>query len=167
MPPYTPFCNILQNDTDTLSRPVIIPKDKFRRHKPTSFPGCANDEDVLANIEKHQQEGQKIENYAFDLKRLEPFRYRFTDALRAVTRIAIREARIKELRIELVKSQKLSRYVRNFFYSTCSHANPSAVRRAPRIPVPSSSRSESQSSRKNSATSQACSRLPSPWWPQS
>jgi ATP-dependent RNA helicase DDX56/DBP9 len=92
----------------------IIPKDKFRRHKPTSFASCANDEEVLAKVEKHQKEGQKVENYGFDLKKLEPFRYRFADALRAVTRIAIREARIKELRMELVKSQKLSRYVRTF-----------------------------------------------------
>jgi hypothetical protein len=71
---------------------------------------------VLAKVEKHQKEGQKVENYGFDLKKLEPFRYRFADALRAVTRIAIREARIKELRMELVKSQKLSRYVRAFFF---------------------------------------------------
>jgi len=89
----------------------IIPKDKYRRHKPTSFPGGEHDEEVLAKVEKHQKEGQKIENYGFDMKRLEPFRYRFADALRAVTRIAIREARIKELRQELLKSQKLSRYV--------------------------------------------------------
>ena len=44
------------------------------------------------------------------MKRLEPFRYRFADALRAVTKIAVREARIKEIRMELAKSQKLSRY---------------------------------------------------------
>ncbi|ORY18147.1 P-loop containing nucleoside triphosphate hydrolase protein [Clohesyomyces aquaticus] len=88
----------------------IIPKDKYRRHKPTTFAGCENDEEVLQKVEKHQKEGQKVEDYAFDMKRLEPFRYRFADALRAVTRIAIREARIKELRSELLKSQKLSRY---------------------------------------------------------
>ncbi|KAF2184016.1 ATP-dependent RNA helicase dbp9 [Zopfia rhizophila CBS 207.26] len=88
----------------------IIPEDKFRKHKPTSFSGCENDEEVLRKVEKHQKEGQKVENYGFDMKRLEPFRYRFADALRAVTRIAIREARIKELRQELLKSQKLSRY---------------------------------------------------------
>lgn len=89
----------------------IIPKDKYRRHKPTTFAGCENDEEVLKKVEKHQKEGQKVEDYAFDMKRLEPFRYRFADALRAVTRIAIREARVKELRQELLKSQKLSRYV--------------------------------------------------------
>jgi ATP-dependent RNA helicase DDX56/DBP9 len=89
----------------------VIPKDKFRKHKPSSCPDCENDEEVLRKIEKHQKDGQKIENYGFDLKKLEPFRYRFNDALRAVTKIAVREARIKELRSELLKSEKLSRYV--------------------------------------------------------
>lgn len=89
----------------------IIPKDKYRKHKSTTFAACENDEEILTKVEKHQEEGQKLENYNFDMKRLEPFRYRFGDALRSVTRIAIREARIKEIRLELSKSQKLSRYV--------------------------------------------------------
>lgn len=88
----------------------MIPKDQYRKHKPTTFPGAENDEEVLKKIEKHQKPGQKIEDWQFDMKRLEPFRYRFADALRAVTRIAVREARIKEIRMELTKSQKLSRY---------------------------------------------------------
>ncbi|KAH8727759.1 P-loop containing nucleoside triphosphate hydrolase protein [Phaeosphaeriaceae sp. PMI808] len=88
----------------------IIPKEKYRKHKPTTFASCENDEEVLKKVEKHQEAGQKLENYNFDMKRLEPFRYRFGDALRSVTRIAIREARIKEIRLELSKSQKLSRY---------------------------------------------------------
>lgn len=95
----------------------IIPKEKYRKHKPTSFAGCENDEEVLKKVEKHQQEGQKLENYNFDMKRLEPFRYRFADALKSVTRIAIREARIKEIHSELAKSQKLSRYVSSFLPS--------------------------------------------------
>lgn len=89
----------------------IIPKDKYRKHKPTTFAACENDEEVLVKVEKNQKDGQKVENYNFDMKRLEPFRYRFGDALRSVTKIAIREARIKEIRMELSKSQKLSRYV--------------------------------------------------------
>lgn len=89
----------------------VIPKDKYRKHRPTTIPECEHDEEVLAKIESHQKEGQKIEQYGFDLKKLEPFRYRFADALRAVTKIAVREARVKELRTELLKSQKLTRYV--------------------------------------------------------
>jgi len=90
----------------------IIPKDKYRKHKSTTFPACEHDEEVLAKVEAHQEAGQKLEDYKFDMKRLEPFRYRFGDALRSVTRIAIREARVKELRLELSKSEKLARYVR-------------------------------------------------------
>ncbi|KAI4614065.1 ATP-dependent DNA/RNA helicase [Alternaria viburni] len=88
----------------------IIPKEKYRKHKPTTFAGCEHDEEVLKKVEQHQEEGQKLEDYQFDMKRLEPFRYRFADALKSVTRIAIREARIKEIHMELAKSQKLSRY---------------------------------------------------------
>jgi ATP-dependent RNA helicase DDX56/DBP9 len=91
----------------------IIPKDKYRKHKSTTFAGCENDEEVLKKVESHQENGQKLEDYRFDMKRLEAFRYRFGDALRSVTRIAIREARIKEIRLELSKSEKLSRYVRS------------------------------------------------------
>jgi superfamily II DNA/RNA helicase len=91
----------------------IIPKEKFRKHKPTSFPGAEHDEEILQKVEKHQLEGQTLENYQLDMAKLEAFRYRFTDALRSVTRIAIREARLKELRLELSKSEKLSRYVRS------------------------------------------------------
>lgn len=98
----------------------IIPKDKYRKHKPTTFLACENDEEVLEKVEKHQKDGQKLEDYKFDMKRLEPFRYRFGDALRSVTRIAIREARIKEIRMELSKSQKLSRYVR---HASCTYLN--------------------------------------------
>jgi hypothetical protein len=39
----------------------IIPKDKYRKHKPTTFAGCENDEEVLKQVEKHLQEGQKLE----------------------------------------------------------------------------------------------------------
>ncbi|KAL1604945.1 ATP-dependent DNA/RNA helicase [Paraconiothyrium brasiliense] len=88
----------------------MIPKDQYRKHKSTTFAGSENDEEVLKKIDKHQKPGQKIEDWSFDMQRLEPFRYRFADALRAVTRIAVREARIKEIRMELTKSQKLSRY---------------------------------------------------------
>jgi ATP-dependent RNA helicase DDX56/DBP9 len=46
----------------------------------------------------------------FDKKELESFRYRANDALRAVSRVAVREARTRELRQELLKSAKLERH---------------------------------------------------------
>ncbi|EON65606.1 ATP-dependent RNA helicase dbp9 [Coniosporium apollinis CBS 100218] len=89
----------------------IIPKDKFRKHKPTSIPSAEHDEEVLAKIIKSQEKkGNKVLPFQFDMARLEGFRYRMADALRHVTRIAVREARTRELRNELLKSEKLKRH---------------------------------------------------------
>lgn len=89
----------------------VIPKDQYRKHKPTSIESCRNDEEVLAKIMKSQEKrGNKVQPYHFDMKALEGFRYRLADALRAVTRIAVREARARELRQELLKSEKLKRH---------------------------------------------------------
>ncbi|OCL06887.1 ATP-dependent RNA helicase DBP9 [Glonium stellatum] len=89
----------------------VIPKELYRKHKPTSFLTTEHDEEVLAKITKHQEKkGNIVQPYHFDMKRLDGFRYRLADALRAVTRIAIREARVRELRQELLKSEKLKRH---------------------------------------------------------
>ncbi|KAI9696675.1 MAG: ATP-dependent DNA/RNA helicase [Bogoriella megaspora] len=89
----------------------VIPKDQHRKHKPTSIPSTEHDEEVIARIIRHQEKkGQSVQPYQFDMKKLDGFRYRMADALRAVTRIAIREARARELRQELLKSEKLKRH---------------------------------------------------------
>jgi ATP-dependent RNA helicase DDX56/DBP9 len=44
------------------------------------------------------------------MKQVEAFRYRMNDAIRAVTRVSVREARTRELRQELMKSEKLKRH---------------------------------------------------------
>lgn len=41
------------------------------------------------------------------MEEVEPFRYRARDAWRAVTRIAVHEARIKEIKMEMFNSEKL------------------------------------------------------------
>jgi len=41
------------------------------------------------------------------MEEIEAFRYRARDAWRAVTRIAVREARIQEIKIEMMQSKKL------------------------------------------------------------
>lgn len=45
--------------------------------------------------------------YQFKLEEVEGFRYRAKDAWRAVTRIAVREARLKEIKQEIFNCQKL------------------------------------------------------------
>jgi ATP-dependent RNA helicase DDX56/DBP9 len=89
----------------------IIPTELFRKHRPTSIESAKNDEKVLAKIVKHQKKaGKEVKDYAFDMKQVDAFRYRMGDALRAVTGVAVREARTRELREELIKSEKLKRH---------------------------------------------------------
>ncbi|KAI0180229.1 DEAD-domain-containing protein [Hypoxylon sp. FL1284] len=89
----------------------VIPKEKFRKHIPTSIDTAENDEKVLARIVKQQaKKGHEVKPYNFDMKAVEAFRYRMNDALRAVTKVAVREARLRELKQELLKSESLKRH---------------------------------------------------------
>ena len=44
------------------------------------------------------------------MEELDGFRYRARDAWRSVTKIAVREARLKEIKLELLNSEKLKSY---------------------------------------------------------
>ncbi|CEJ91814.1 Putative ATP-dependent RNA helicase dbp9 [[Torrubiella] hemipterigena] len=89
----------------------VVPKELYRKHVPTSIASAEKDEKVLARIMKQQaKKGKEIKPYNFDPEQVDSFRYRMNDALRAVTKVAIREARTRELRQELLKSDKLKRY---------------------------------------------------------
>ncbi|KAI5308962.1 ATP-dependent DNA/RNA helicase [Ascosphaera atra] len=88
-----------------------VPSELYGKHKPTSFPTAKHDESVLARIVKRQaKQGQEVKPYNFDMKQVDAFRYRMNDALRAVTRLAVQEARAKEIRQELLKSEKLRKH---------------------------------------------------------
>ena len=87
----------------------VVPAEEWGKNK---IVGCVEstkrDEKVFAKIEAEQAaRGSKIKEYVFDMKQVEAFRYRMEDALRAVTRSAIKEARIKELKNEILNSDKL------------------------------------------------------------
>ena len=89
----------------------VIPTSEYRKHKPTTFHSTKNDEEVLAAITKDQtSKGKEVKPYHFDMKQVNAFRYRMNDALRAVTGVAVREARVREIEQELLKSEKLKRY---------------------------------------------------------
>ena len=89
----------------------VVPAEQYRKHKPTTLASAQQDEEVLKKIMGVQQKkGKEIKDYHFDMKQVDSFRYRMNDGLRAVTRVAIREARIRELRQELLKSEKLKRH---------------------------------------------------------
>ena len=92
-----------------MSLSYVVPKDQWGKNKVVGcLESAKNDETVFAKIEKEQAaRGSKINEYKFDMKQVEAFRYRMDDALRSVTRSAIKEARIKELKTEIINSEKL------------------------------------------------------------
>ena len=51
-----------------------------------------------------------LKPYQFKMEELDGFRYRARDAWRSVTKIAVREARLKEIKMELLNSEKLKSY---------------------------------------------------------
>ncbi|XP_041825411.1 probable ATP-dependent RNA helicase DDX56 [Melanotaenia boesemani] len=51
-----------------------------------------------------------LKPYQFKMEEIEGFRYRCRDAMRAVTKQAVREARLKEIKQELLNSEKLKTY---------------------------------------------------------
>lgn len=70
------------------------------------------DEQMLALVSANVQEqsGKQLAPYAFDMAQIEGFRYRCQDALRAVTGAAVREARLKDLKRELMTSERLKTF---------------------------------------------------------
>ena len=92
-----------------MSLSFVVSRDQWGKDKVVGcLPSAKIDEDVFQKIEKMQgARGCKIKEYNFNLKQVEAFRYRMEDALRSVTRSAIKEARIKELKSEILNSDKL------------------------------------------------------------
>ncbi|UZJ54609.1 hypothetical protein CBS101457_003929 [Exobasidium rhododendri] len=66
------------------------------------------DERLWARIVSQEEgKGQEIKEWKFDRAQLEAFRYRMEDGLRSVTKNAIREARVREIKNEILNSEKL------------------------------------------------------------
>merc|ERR1719228_1601325 len=70
--------------------------------------------ELLEAVENHLAEvcggDSQLKPYQFKMEELDGFRYRARDAWRSVTKIAIREARLKEIKMEMLNSQKLKSY---------------------------------------------------------
>ncbi|CAN3372380.1 hypothetical protein DIURU_004162 [Diutina rugosa] len=89
----------------------VIPQSEVGKHKVAGLPSAKKDEKVMRKIVKQQEKnGFEIKPYQFDMKQVDGFRYRSEDAFRAVTSTAIREARVAELKHELINSDKLKRF---------------------------------------------------------
>ena len=67
--------------------------------------------DSDSNSEEIGSEQEIFKPYRFRMEELDGFRYRATDAWRAVTKIAIREARLKEIKAEMLNSVKLKTHL--------------------------------------------------------
>ncbi|KAG7097547.1 hypothetical protein E1B28_004885 [Marasmius oreades] len=92
-----------------MSLSFVVPNEEWGKNKIVGcLPSAKDDEKVFEKIEGEQAgRGSKMKEYKFDMKQVEAFRYRMEDALRSVTRNAIREARIKEVKTEILNSDKL------------------------------------------------------------
>ncbi|KAK9456811.1 P-loop containing nucleoside triphosphate hydrolase protein [Dipodascopsis uninucleata] len=91
----------------------VVPLEEWGKHKASSLKSARRDEKVIARIEKDQKKnhgGADVKPYIFDMKQVDAFRYRMEDAFRAVTRTSIREARMKELKQEILTSEKLKQH---------------------------------------------------------
>ncbi|KAF9333146.1 ATP-dependent DNA/RNA helicase [Podila minutissima] len=88
-------------------------KEKALKHSQIQGGGgwshmLGDDELVFKRVVKQQAAaGCTINNYTIPMQQLAGFRYRMEDAMRAVTRGSIREARLKELKAEMLNSEKL------------------------------------------------------------
>ncbi|QPG76823.1 hypothetical protein FOA43_004217 [Brettanomyces nanus] len=89
----------------------IVNNKDWGKHKASSLASARKDEKVLARIEKTQKKlGFELQPYQFDTKQLDNFRYRMEDSFRSVTKAAIRDARLREIKMELITSDKLKRH---------------------------------------------------------
>lgn len=89
----------------------VIPQDLHGKHKPTSIASTKHDEKILQRIITRQAKKNKdVKDYNFDMDQVAAFRYRVNDAMRAVTKASVREARTREIKQELLKSEKLKRH---------------------------------------------------------
>lgn len=87
---------------------IVSPKKKKQKLAPAPTSTIYSDQDVLDKIEKRlTASGKTISLFSFDMSPVEGFRYRCSDALRAVTSVAVREARLTEIRNEILNSEKL------------------------------------------------------------
>ena len=86
----------------------VVPKAAWGKQTKgdVSLQSAKRDESVWKRITKEQGEG-RVKDYVFDMKQVEAFRYRMEDGLRSVTRASVREARIQEIKQEVLNSEKL------------------------------------------------------------
>ncbi len=67
-----------------------------------------DDKQLLAQVQEDQEdEGRTIQPYEFKMAIVEGFRYRVEDVLRSVTGAHVKDARIQDIKLEILNSEKL------------------------------------------------------------
>ena len=86
----------------------IVPRSEFGQKKAIGCSTCKYDEQVWDRILADQKaHGMQIHPWNYDRTQVDAFRYRMEDALRSVTKVAIKEARIQEIKQEILNSEAL------------------------------------------------------------
>ncbi|KAJ3271169.1 ATP-dependent DNA/RNA helicase [Terramyces sp. JEL0728] len=93
----------------------IVYKRKRAKISASKAIKVPSDEQILARILKKQEGnsnlmvalGRELLPFSFDMTPVERFRYRCQDALRAVSTTVVKEARLKEIKNEIINSEKL------------------------------------------------------------
>lgn len=90
----------------------VVPRHEHGRKKALSCATCQHDEEVWAKIQENQRTSGAvgaagIQAWRYDESQVDAFRYRMNDALRSVTKAAIKEARIQEIKTEILNSKAL------------------------------------------------------------
>lgn len=72
---------------------------------------------------KKKEMGRDIVPFHFDMTQVNAFRYRVQDGLRAVTGASIKEARLKDVKSEILNSDKLKVIFLFFSYTKITHSH--------------------------------------------
>ncbi|KAI9250015.1 P-loop containing nucleoside triphosphate hydrolase protein, partial [Sporodiniella umbellata] len=91
-----------------MSLSFVVTQEHVEDKKDVSRGRGVHDEVVYGRV-KQQQEAKnaEIKPYTFEKKNVAGFKYRVEDALKAVNKVAIKEARVKEIKREIMNSEKL------------------------------------------------------------
>ncbi|KAJ1025072.1 hypothetical protein NDA18_004356 [Ustilago nuda] len=86
----------------------VVPASEYGKSKYLHCRSTIKDESLLRKISRSTSAmGGEVQEWSYDASSVEGFRYRVSDTLKSITKLLIREARIKELKHEILTSTKL------------------------------------------------------------
>ncbi|PWY97698.1 DEAD-domain-containing protein [Testicularia cyperi] len=82
----------------------VVPSESYGKSKYLTCATTRGDERLLRKLKKSQP---SLQEWKYDSSSVDGFRYRVGDTVKSITRALIKEARIKELKTEILNSSKL------------------------------------------------------------